>query len=105
MTAERFALHVENRLEAPFTDGQAADYEPQARHMLNKPRYLSCGDFATMLLCLKAYAEKLDHTMFFDAVLHHQEAGIYVPEFAARSARRKEVFASARRNPLKTRLL
>ena len=83
VTAERFALHVENKLDARFTDGQAADYEPRGRHMLNKPRYLSHTDFTTMLLCPKAYAElKPGHAVYFDAVLHHEDVGVYLPEFA-----------------------
>ncbi len=84
VTAERFALHVENKLEASFTDGQAADYEPRGRHMLNKPRYLSHGDFATMLVCPAAYAElRADQANVFGSVLSHEEIGAHVPEFAA----------------------
>ena len=78
----RFALHIENKLDAPLSLGQAEDYEPRARFMANQKRYLSYSDFATILLCRRDYETKnRDKAALFDVVIHHESLeGLLQPQ-------------------------
>jgi hypothetical protein len=84
-TDKRFALHVENKRDNyKFNPGQAAAYAPRARHMLNRPDYLSHSDFQTVLLAPVAfrnrYAAEAD---LFDIFISYEEVARFIPQFAA----------------------
>ena len=79
LTATRFALHIENKLDAPLSLGQAEDYEPRARFMAHKERYLSYSDFSTILLCRADYEIKnQEKAAVFDTVIHHEQLSGYL---------------------------
>jgi hypothetical protein len=84
-TRKRFALHFENKRDHyKFNPGQAAAYAPRARHMLNKPEYLSHSDFQTVLLAPTSFhtrhAKEAD---LFDVFISYEEVGHFQPSFAA----------------------
>jgi hypothetical protein len=80
--ASRFALHVENKLDARFTPGQACDYEARASWMANQTKYLSYSDFATVLLCPSDYADRHpEEVSAFSAVIHHRTIANDLPAF------------------------
>lgn len=82
----RFALHIENKLaKSTFTNFQAEAYDFRARHMMNKPKYLSYSDFETILIAPLSfrdlYRSKSD---LFDRYISHEDIARFVPAFGAR---------------------
>ncbi len=82
---ERFALHVENKRDHyRFNPGQAAAYEVRARHMLNKPEYLSHARAQTVLLAPLAFRDRhADDTALFDVYLSYEDVAAFLPAFTA----------------------
>ena len=79
LSGARFALHIENKLDAPLSLGQAEDYEPRARFMARKERYLCYSDFTTILLCGAGYeAKNLVKAAVFDTVIHHERVSAFL---------------------------
>lgn len=61
---------------------QAISYEPRARYWMNKARYLSYSDFATILICPRAFVEaNMDDCSHFQHHIGYEEISRFVPEF------------------------
>ncbi|MCB1471004.1 MAG: hypothetical protein KDK08_28450 [Rhizobiaceae bacterium] len=85
-TGERFALHIENKIDAPFMPFQPEDYGPRAAHMANN-RWVPYADFATMLIAPRAYlANQAEKCGLFDTTISHEEIAAFIPEYKARVA-------------------
>ena len=80
----RFALHFEVKLGlSRFQPGQAAGYSPAARHMANKPEFLSYSDHQTVLICPREFRERYpDDASLFDVSLTFDELSPRLSHFA-----------------------
>jgi hypothetical protein len=81
-TGTRFALHIENKKNSEFLDGQSEGYEIRARLKMNDPKWLNYSDFETVLIASAAYRE-LRHTSCepFNRFLSYEDIALFVPEF------------------------
>jgi hypothetical protein len=86
-TNTRFALHVENKIDAPFAPYQAEDYSLRAAHMRNN-RWVPYSDWTTLLIAPRRYVNRnASSSGQFDTVLTYEEVASHVPEFASYCSR------------------
>lgn len=86
--AERFALHVEVKLgTSRFEQDQASGYGPAARHMANKPEYLSYSDYQTILICTESFRESYPgDAALFDLAFTFDELASHISHFREQEA-------------------
>ena len=82
-SGKRFALLIENKkANGKFLEGQAEGYEPKARFMMNKEKYLSYSEFETVLIAPSAFRdnnkEKCD---LFGTYISYEEIANFIPDF------------------------
>ena len=80
---KRFALHIENKKEnGVFEEGQPEGYEPRARFMMNKKKYLNYSSFETVLIAPRAFTESNEERCaLFGAYIFYEEIAEFIPEF------------------------
>jgi hypothetical protein len=79
---KRFALHIENKKDSEFLDGQPDGYRTRARLKMNDPRWLNYTDFETVLIAPAAYrAIQRASCDEFDRFISYESIAPFVPEF------------------------
>jgi len=80
---QRFALHIENKNAAKFLSGQAEDYEPRAKWMMNQNEYLNYSDFQTLLLAPRSVSIRYPRERAcFDVHVPYEALAEFIPEFS-----------------------
>ena len=79
----RFALLIENKKGiGQFLEGQAEGYEPKARFMMNKSKYLSFTDFETMLIAPTLFRKNNeDQCKTFHRYISYEDIAQFIPKF------------------------
>jgi hypothetical protein len=79
----RFALHIENKRDTyRFSEGQAADYAPRAKHMMGKSDFLNHTDFATVLLAPRSFRRRFEaDCALFDTFISYEDVAHHLPQF------------------------
>jgi len=79
----RFAVHVENKPGGGrFREGQAADYEPRAKHMLNKAEFLNHTDFVTILIATSDFRERFrEECDLLQEFIPYEKIAAFLPQF------------------------
>ena len=81
-TKMRFVLHIENKKDSEFLDGQPEGYETRARLKINDPRWLNYVDFETVLIAPIAYrATRRPSCDVFERFISYESIASFVPEF------------------------
>jgi hypothetical protein len=80
--SERFALHIEAKVDAIFSPFQPQDYAARGRHMAADPRLLY-SEFDTIIIAPRLYLEKHPvECSHFGSVISFEEIADHIPAFA-----------------------
>lgn len=80
---ERFALHIENKLQkSSFTPGQAAAYAARAKCWERQERFLDYSQSQTVLLAPASFLERNADAALFDVSISHEDISSHCPAFA-----------------------
>jgi hypothetical protein len=81
---ERFALHIENKLQnSSFTPGQAKGYSARAKCWERQSRFLDYTQSQTVLLAPAPFFARNADAALFDVFISHEEIASRCPAFAA----------------------
>ncbi len=78
---DRFALHIEAKVDAVFSPFQPQDYAVRGRHMATNPRLLY-SDFDTIIIAPRKYLEKYPvECAHFGSSISFDEIAAHIPAF------------------------
>jgi hypothetical protein len=86
---ERFALHIENKVESgKFTPHQAQLYSQRARHWIDNPKYGNYRDFETILIAPRTFYERHEAVVneYFNRFVAHEDIAAFIPLFGGPQA-------------------
>ena len=79
---KRIALHIENKLNANFTEFQVQDYPTRAAHWVGKSKYRNYLEFDTVLIAPSSYLQKHQtEAKHFGCCISHEEIAEHLPIF------------------------
>lgn len=99
-TKSRFALHIENKKDVEFLDGQPEGYEARARFKMGDPKWLNYVDFETILIAPSAYREaRRPSCGIFDRFISYENIAAFIPEFILNVQKASAISLQAVQNP------
>jgi hypothetical protein len=84
-SGERFAFHIENKINSPFEPDQPELYKIRAADCANKLKWGNYQSFKTVLIAPRSYFDLHQaKASIFDHFIAHEDLAMFIPKFGRR---------------------